>query len=445
MRKSTYKYCILPILLALTPTLIVTSPQIAQATNIDYRSTNEFSPTDYLMGAYGKLKDPVFDEYRTIDLSVDIGLGSDCGRINIKNTLKAAFQNVLDEKYLEGMGKDILAASPMLLISYFSPTWASIIRHSRIRANFLSQLRLNQCKAIDKFIDDRVSDYYEERSRCVQKSIEKHDGNFERAMEGCKNYRDYDISSWSGDGKSIENKLIESAAKWAGFRGKRADKVIDLTKAFIGDTIIKQGRVSVDFGPRRVQLTPRTYLMEIKGHTFSKLCEDLMGKVVRSGGYKSNIYRVLSDRDLEEVSGRSQKHLIDRQTIISLAYLPYKKRQVACRKLSDALAMNIYSEDMGQTLDFISSKMVTNPHYPTKRRHEVDRKRRAFKDQVELTLALEKQNADPLNTVLYQINSEGAKYMRLATHRELEVETATHHDNQIESIFFNCADGIGCQ
>ena len=425
-------------------TLVLIFFNQAQATNIDYHATNEFSPSDYLMGAYGELKDPVFDEYRTIDLSVDLGLGSDCGRMDIRNTLKTAFKNVLDEKYLEGMGRDILAASPMLLISYMSPTWASIIRHSRIRANFLSQLRLNQCRAINKFVDDRVSDYYEERAKCIQKSVKNHDGNLEEAMEGCKNYRDYDISSWSGDGKSIENKLIESAAKWAGFSGQRANKVIDLTKALIGDTVIKQGRVSVDFGPRRVQLTPRTYLIEVKSQIFSKLCENLMGKVVRLGGYKSNIYRVLSDNDLEDVNG-SEKKLIDRQTILSLAYLPYKKRQIACRKLSDALAMNIYSEDMGQTLDFISSKMVTNPHYPTKRKYEVDRKRRAFKDQVELTLALEKQNSDPLNKVLYQINSEGAKYIRLATHRELEVETASHHDSQIESFFFDCGDNIGCQ
>ena len=389
------------------------------------------------------MRDPIFDKYRTIDLSADIGLGSDCGRINIKNTLKAAFQNVLDEKYLEGMGKDILAASPMLLMSYFSPTWASIIKHSRIRANFLSQIRLDQCKAINKFVDDRISDYYEERSQCIQKSIQQHGGNFEKAMEGCQNYANYNISSWSGDGKSIENKLIESTVKWAGLKGEEADKIVGLTKAFIGDTIIKQGHLSVDFGPRRIQLTPRTYLRETKAHVFSALCKDLLGRVIADGGYKSNIYKVLSDADLKKVSG-SSKILIDRQTILSLAHLPYKKRKIACRKLSEALAMRVYSEDMGKTLDFIASKMMSNPHYPTKRKHEIDQKRRVFKDQIELTLALEKQNTEPLNKVLYQINSEGAKYSGLATLRELKSETESYHDKRMESLFFDCGDGIGC-
>lgn len=415
----------------------------ANANNIDYRSTNELSPNDYLLGSHGRLKDPVFDEYRTIDLNVDLGIGSDCGRIDIKNTMKAALKNVLDAKYLEGMGKDILAASPMLLTCYFSPTWCSILKHSRIRANFLAQMRLNQCKAINRFVDNRVSDYYEERSKCIQNSIKQHGGNFENAMESCKNYSDYNISSWSGDGKSIENKLIESTAKWAGFKGESADRVVGLTKAFIGDTIIKEGSISIDYGPRRVQLTPRTYLMEVKSNTYSKLCKGLLDKVIRSGGYKTNIYRVVSDADLKDVSGPS-KVLIDRQTIMSLVYLPYNKRQIACRKLSDALAMNIYSEDMGKTLDFISSKMGTNPHLPTKRKAEADRKRRTFKDQVELTLALEKQNSDPVNKVLHQINSEGAKYIGQASKRELQVDREAHHSSRVENIFFDCADGIGC-
>ena len=430
-------------LLFLTLFLCLNYQAMAEGSNIDFRSMNDLSPNDYLFGAYGQLEDPTFDKYRTVDLNVDIGIGTDCGRIDIKNTLQAALKNVLDAKYLKGMGKDILAASPMLLTCYFSPTWCAILKHSRIRANFLAQLRLNQCKAINKFVDQRVSDYYEERSKCVKDSITNNDGDFEKAMEGCKNYADFNIADWSGDGKSTENKLIESTAKWAGFKGKDADRVVNLTKALIGDTILKQGSISVDFGPRRIQLTPRTYLMEVKNQTYSKLCQNLINKVISSGGYRSNIYRVVSDQDLEDISGKN-KVLIDRQTILSLVYMPYKRRQIACRKLSDALAMNTYTENIGKTLDFISSKMTTNPHLPTKRRFEADRKRRVFKDQVEMTLALEKQNAEPLNKVLYQINSEGSKYIEMAANREMQADSESHYYRRMESIFFDCGDGLGC-
>src|SRR5471030_354499 len=76
------------------------------AGNVDHYSTNTLSPNDYLFGANGALGDPVFDKYRTISLDVDIGIGSDCGRINITNTLRAALKNILDSKYLESMGRD---------------------------------------------------------------------------------------------------------------------------------------------------------------------------------------------------------------------------------------------------------------------------------------------------------------------------------------------------
>ncbi|PIP92589.1 MAG: hypothetical protein COW78_19625, partial [Bdellovibrio sp. CG22_combo_CG10-13_8_21_14_all_39_27] len=45
--------------------------------NLDYRNVGTLSPSDYLLGSHGRAKDPVFDEYRTIDLNLDIGLGAD--------------------------------------------------------------------------------------------------------------------------------------------------------------------------------------------------------------------------------------------------------------------------------------------------------------------------------------------------------------------------------
>src|SRR5207253_2309377 len=117
----------------------------------------------------------------------------------------------------------------------------------------------------------------------------KNNGNFETAMESCKNYEDYDISSWAGKGKNKVNKLIESTAEWAGMNNDQGKRVVDLTKAFVGDTVVAKGEVSVDFGPRRIQLTPRTYLMEIKDATFKRLCNELLPKLVNSGGYKANV------------------------------------------------------------------------------------------------------------------------------------------------------------
>lgn len=412
--------------------------------NLDYRNVGTLSPSDYLLGSHGRGRDPVFDEYRTIDLNLDIGLGADCGRISIENTMKAALKNILDTRYLGDMGKDIIGSSPLLLACYFSPTWCSILKHSRIQSNFLAQLRMNQCKAIDSYTDSKVSEFYEQRAECVRRANQQSGGNFEKSMESCKNYWDADIANWSGDGKTAENRLIESTAKWAGFQGQSADRVVNLTKALIGDTIIKRGSLSIDYGPHRVQLTPRTYLMDVRKDTFAKLCDGVIKNIVSKGGYRSNVYRLISDDDLKELSGGADHYLIDRQTILSLAYLPHQKREIACRKLSDALAMNIFADDMGRTIDFASSKLTTNPHLPTKRQDEAVRKTRVLKDQIEMTLALEKQNSEPLNQVLQQINREGEKYQRIVVEEELKIDQGSEFTKRIDNLFFDCADGIGC-
>lgn len=424
--------------------LIPFSFQAFALEEFDYRNSGRIKPNDYLMGSHGERSDSVFDRYQTIDLSVDIGVGSDCGKLDLKSTMSAALKNIIDTKYLGSIGKDIVASSPMLLLAYWSPTWASIIKSARLRSQFLAQIRLDQCKAIDSYIDSRSEEHMAERAECVRKANQRSGGNFEESMESCKNYKDYDISSWSGDGKSGINKLVESTAKWAGFNDRNAQKIVNLTKALIGDTIIKKGSLSIDYGPRRVQLTPRTHLMELKTSTHHTLCNRLVKKIVNNGGIRASSSRYISDNDLNELNKLSNRPLIDRQTIQSLIYLPHLKREVACKKLADSMAMTIFTDDMGKSLDFVSSKMTTNPHLPEKRKEEAVRKARVLKNQIEMTLALEKNNSDPLNEILYTINKEGAKYQQAFVEEDIDSDQAANFSRHIDTVFFDCADGIEC-
>jgi len=197
------------------------SPLVGQSER--YRHSSRLQPSDYLYGSYGE-KNDFFDQARNIDLGLDLSVGADCGRIDFRSTLRGALQNVLDAKYFGDMGKNILAASPMLAICYFSPTWCSILKQSKLSANALTGMRLKQCGLIDKYIDGRVEDYYQERQRCVQRAIQANGGNAETAMEQCKNGGLYtaDLTNWAGDkygSSSSKNELIGSSAKWAEFSG----------------------------------------------------------------------------------------------------------------------------------------------------------------------------------------------------------------------------------
>ncbi|MEK7084249.1 MAG: hypothetical protein AAB932_03385, partial [Patescibacteria group bacterium] len=63
------------------------------------------------------------------------------------------------------------------------------------------------------------------------------------------------------------------------------------------------------------------------------------------------------------------------QTLQSLLYMPYHTREVALRKLSDALAMPTFTEKMDQSLDFMT-RVTQNVHLPDNRKKEAEQKAR---------------------------------------------------------------------
>lgn len=408
-----------------------------------YEKQTTFSPNDYLLKSRDERRDSIFDRYQAVDLGVDLAIGSDCGRVDFKSTLQTSLKNMLDSKYFEDLGKDIIAASPMLVTCYFSPTWCAILKHSQLNANFMSQMRLDQCALINKYTDSRVDDFYQERQSCVQQKIEANGGDLEAAMDSCRNVWQNDLSSWAGGTNKVEtNRLVESSAEWAGYSGAAADRSIDMVKAFVGDTAISKGRVSVEYGARAEALTPQKYLQELRNGVHTKLCNGMVVRATGSRGQRS-ISQTVTDRELKEVSGGSDEVLVDRQTIEALTYLPEVQREQACQKLSEAVAMTTLTKDLGRSLDILTVSSQ-NPHLPPHRKAELEDKRKTFKESVELTMELQRQRSEPLNQVVSQINRDGLRYRGAASDRVLSNGAASHDQDAARSAIMDCADGILC-
>ena len=415
--------------------------------NYNYRHADRLAPDDYLLNFNGRNNDPVFDEHQTIDLGLDLGVGSDCGRIDLKGTLRATLQNVLDSKYFEQLGQDIIASSPMLITCYFSPSWCSILKHSRISSQYLSQLRVNQCSLIEKYQDSRVEDFYAERQDCYYKALRRHGGNADAAMEECKNHNmyQYNLADWTGSSngrKTGTNKLIESSAKWAGFKGKDSEKVVNLAKSMVGDMVISKGKLSIDYGPRKLAATPRTHLEYLTKETEKLLCDELLPKIDKNK-HRATIEQIVKTEDLVKISGSEDKILIDRQSIRSLSYFPFRQRSSACKRIAETIAINRFSYEMDQTLDVlqVSSQNVNLPEKKQRRlRYEKD----ALAASVKRTLDLNKERTRPLNSMLQSINKEGLKYIDKSTARTLRNDVNSLNSKRVDALFWDCADGIMC-
>jgi hypothetical protein len=417
------------------------------AKEFNYRHNSEMSSSDYLFKERSKQSDSVFDNYQTVDLGFSLGVGADCGKVDFKSTLQASLKNLLDAKYFESVGNSILAASPMLLTCYFSPTWCSILKHTRVNANFLSQMRLDQCALIDKYVDNRSEDFKKERQSCVHKSIQRNGGNMEQAMKECQSGGDYnvDLANWAGSrfgSKSSKNKLIESSAKWAGFNSNEAKRSVGLLKALVGDTVIGKGRISVEYGPRNKAITPRTRLYELEKDTYEKLCKGLLRKIDRNNN-RLSIDRLISKNDLKSIGGNKEDTYIDKQTLRYLSYLPFIKRGSYCRKLAASVAMTKFSDEMNSSLDMLNI-LEQNPNLPETRKLELAKKRKNLKDSIEATLQLEEAKNTPLNAVVSQITREGRFYQGKATERTFDNESNRINFRRSQAEFFDCADGILC-
>lgn len=428
--------------------LFLVKTAIVQAKDFSYKDATEINPNDYLFKSQDDDYGDVFEQFRTIDLGVDLNISSDCGKINITSTYQAALKNLLDTKYFGKIGMDILSASPMLLACYYSPTWCAVLKHTQITANFLSQMRLDQCAVIDKYIDGRADDFYKERQDCIHKAIEDNGGDMESAMQACNNNKiaDFDLSNWTGDQgeeKKETNKLIEDSVKWAGFEGKEANETLDLLKSFVGDTIVSKGKVSVEYGSKNIAITPTSHLAAIEEATHQKLCEKLLKKVDKRLN-KEHFRYIVSNKDLKNISGDKKKILIDRQTIMALAYMPHRARSLACKKLSSAIAMTLFSNQMNKTLDLLTIA-AQNTNLPVKRKQEINNKKESLKSSIEMTLELKKQRNTPLNKVTSLINQQGNKYRHQVIKRQLSNNVDSINKRNVRRIFMDCADSLFCE
>ena len=417
------------------------------AKNFNYRHSSEMSSTDYMFKERSPENDYIFNNFQTVDLGFKLGVDSDCGRIDFKNTLQGALKNLLDAKYFESVGNNIMSASPMLLTCYFSPTWCSILKHTRVNANFLSQMRLDQCALIDKYVDGRAEDFKQERQGCVHRAIQKNGGNMEQAMKECQSGGDYsvDLANWAGSRfglKATENKLIESSAKWAGFNSVESRRSVDLIKALVGDTVVGNGRISVEYGPNNRAITPRTRLYAIEKDTYEKLCRGLLKKIDKNNN-RISIDQLIDKKELKEIGGNKGDTYIDKQTLRYLSYLPFIKRGSYCRKLASSIALTKFSGEMNRSLDILDV-LEQNPNLPEKRKEEMREKRQKLKGSIESTLQLHDVQNTPLNAVISQITEEGRFYQGQATSRVLGNEANRINSERSQRQLFDCSDGVLC-
>jgi hypothetical protein len=404
-------------------------------------ASNRIQPKDYF---FKPMQSPQPKQKAIANLDVDLGIGSDCGNMDIRSSLKGSLENILNKDYFDQVGRDIIGAAPMLTVCYMSPTWCSILKSSRLEANLVTGTRLDQCKIIDSYADSRVQDFQAERQGCVRKKLLENGGNVDAATDACRGSLSASrLTSWSGDGEKVsENSLFDASAKWAGFTDKDERSTLNYLKATVGDTVVAQGRVSVRFGDGGAVSSPRHFLEVTSQDIEKKLCSGLVRRVSENPS-QPLVYQV-SDAELDALSLGTPIHAIDRRTIRSLSLLPPARRDQACAALARKLAVAIVAYQSNKGMEMMTT-LLQNPHLLDHRKAELGRKREEFKDEVQAALAAENADQAPLRETLRYVNQEGQEQESAQIGRTLGEGAQAFKKSQALSALNDCSDRIFCE
>lgn len=413
----------------------------------DFHQSASLKPQDYLFAPNPERRNDLFETLKPVDLGVNLAVGSDCGKINIEGTFRSTFGKFLSGDYFKGMAQDILGSAPMLAACYMSPTWCAILKHTQVSANLLTQVRLNQCQIIDKYTDSRVEDYYRERQSCVQRSIQRNGGDMESALSQCQNgVFEANAGNWAGGSNDPNkpNRLLADSAHWAGFKGAEGDRVTGLLQSLVGDTVLAQGNVRVEYGPRANAYSPRSYLLSLENQISGEFCGKLLPAIAGGRDYVTDAEIERRMKTLPSSGSEAEAPMLTPDVVRNLAFLPPTRRDRICLKLSQAMAMQGFTRDMNRSIDVLTVA-GQNPNLPPNRRQEIESKRQGLKDQVEMTLQLRQEQARPIGEVMKYIAEEGLAAQDDASRQRLESESAGYAARSHAQRMNDCADGVFCQ
>jgi|Deesub1362A_J573_1020465.scaffolds.fasta_scaffold00455_2 hypothetical protein len=121
-------------------------------------------------------------EYRIVDLKVSESHGLGCAGGTLFGELRAMLDLQNLAHALEGLITGLVSEAPLLLLCYYSPTMCSYVKHVRNMLNMGLQIRMGQCAALNRFVDQRIKDFQAKQlDECV-----KLRGNTTQAMAECR-------------------------------------------------------------------------------------------------------------------------------------------------------------------------------------------------------------------------------------------------------------------
>jgi len=331
--------------------------------------------------------------------------------------LASSFNSVLSEQimadYLKGISSEAMAAAPMLLLEYVSPTLADIIKHFNAMTNMRLGLRYAQCEDIEKAAGEYMDKLRKKsESECVKEKVST-GLDIDSALKACKEGKDPFAFLKNAEGIPLAQggkiDVLSDIFKRINIPQERKEFI----ETVVGKTTITSSQIENNKGEKSIYKINEEFRDETSQKLFSIVDVYLNSKSISSDS-------------LKELS--LPNNPVTEEQIKNIALMPKAKQYIAIAKISSDIAYFKTITKYRQAMDDLLEAM-RSPGLDDVQRTVLERDYDYLKEKLE-RFKEERQIYKDYNEAVADILSESEK----------EKLNAIINDDGTDSYFNDSAD-----
>ncbi|TRZ47713.1 hypothetical protein D4Q80_04905 [bacterium] len=310
--------------------------------------------------------------------------------------LASSFNSVLSEQiladYLKGISSAAIAAAPMLLLEYVSPTLADIIKHFNAMTNMRLGLRYAQCEDIEKAAGEYMDKLRKKsESECVKEKVST-GLDIDSALRSCKEGKDPFAFLKNAEGIPLAQggkiNVLSDIFKRINIPQERKEFI----ESIVGETTITASQIENNKGEKSIYKVNEEFRDETSNKLLSLVNEYLSSKT-------------LSIDSLKDLS--LPNNPVTEEQIRNIALMPKAKQYIAVSKIASDIAFFKTISKYRQALDDLLEAMRA-PGLDDVQRGVLERDYNYLKEKLE-RFKEERQIYKDYNEVMAGILSESEK------------------------------------
>jgi len=318
---------------------IFSKPDNGSMYSVDTALTEDNSGFYYRGGV--DYRPPVPAEDPEVGFSVLSG-SMGCSGFDLASSFKSTFSEQALTDYLKGLSSGAIAAAPMLLLEYASPTLADIIKHFAAMTNMRLGLRYAQCEDIEKAAGEYMDKMRKKsESQCVKEKVGT-GLDIDNALKQCKEGKDpfaflKDINNVPlAQGGKIN--LLADVFKRINIPEERKQ----FATSIAGETTITSSQIEKNKGGKSIYSVNE----EARSDSLNKL-------VLLLDEYEES--QIINPLSLQELS--LPNNPLTEEQIKDIALMPKAKRYIAASKIASDIAYFKTVNQCMQALDDLLEAM----------------------------------------------------------------------------------------